>query len=164
MSPAATAAIAKLETAEDDLRRCIGHLDYDPEAFVGTLAHLNNALRFVSGAIADLKPAKRMRPILPLAERVLAKVERDIVDGCHVWRGAMSAKRNGRRPVIQEGRRGSKVISVARWVCEQKHGPAPSPEHEAAHTCPHGEREDCVNPDHLVWMTRTENERSKRRE
>lgn len=25
-----------------------------------------------------------------------------------------------------------------------------------------GEREDCVNPRHLVWMTRTENEHHKR--
>lgn len=111
---------------------------------------------------AALIAGRLAKPAVPLAERVARKVRVD-PSGCHVWTGALSRKRRGLRPVIQEGRRGSAVISVARWVCEQRNGPAPSFLHEAGHTCPAGERDDCVNPDHLVWMTREENEQYKQR-
>jgi hypothetical protein len=105
--------------------------------------------------------ARAARAALPLAERVARKVVKD-PSGCWLWTGALSLKRRGRRPVIQVGGRGTRVISVARWTCEQKNGPPPTPEHEAGHTCPGGERDDCVNPDHLTWMTRVENELFKR--
>ena len=83
---------------------------------------------------------------------------------CWLWRGACSHKRRGqRRPVIQLGGRGSKIVLVARLVCEWYHGPAPTFLHEAGHTCPTGENSLCVNPDHLQWMTREENEQHKQR-
>lgn len=44
-----------------------------------------------------------------------------------------------------------------RYVCEQVHGPAPSPDHEAAHECGQGAH-GCVSPRHVVWKTRTENQ------
>lgn len=79
-----------------------------------------------------------------------------------LWTGAKSQKRRGQlRPVIQEGARGSRVLNVARFLCEVMNGPAPTAEHEAGHTCPEGENDLCVNPRHLVWMTRTENEQWK---
>lgn len=43
-----------------------------------------------------------------------------------------------------------------RWACEQVHGPAPSPEHHAAHSCGNGQN-GCVAPNHLRWATPTEN-------
>ncbi|MER9355525.1 HNH endonuclease [Mesorhizobium sp. M0514] len=43
-----------------------------------------------------------------------------------------------------------------RWMCEAIHGPAPTPEHEAAHSCGKG-HEACVHPDHLRWATGQEN-------
>lgn len=81
---------------------------------------------------------------------------------CWPWLGALSQKRRGRRPVIQLGARGTKVVSAARLICEWFHGPPPDPLYEAGHICPHGERDDCVNPQHLVWQTRVENEEWKR--
>lgn len=41
-----------------------------------------------------------------------------------------------------------------RFMCELKHGPAPSDLHEAAHDCGNN---GCVNPLHLNWKTPTEN-------
>lgn len=43
-----------------------------------------------------------------------------------------------------------------RFMCELRHGPPPSPDHEAAHSCGRG-HEGCVNPSHLSWKTRSEN-------
>lgn len=43
-----------------------------------------------------------------------------------------------------------------RAMCEAAHGPAPSSEHQAAHSCGKGDQ-GCVNPNHLRWATRTEN-------
>jgi hypothetical protein len=54
-----------------------------------------------------------------------------------------------------------KVLNVARVVCEWYHGPPPTSKHEAGHICPKGENARCVNPDHLRWMTRVENEQHK---
>lgn len=41
-------------------------------------------------------------------------------------------------------------------VCAAKHGPKPSPRHEACHSCGKG-HEGCVNPNHVRWGTRVEN-------
>lgn len=43
-----------------------------------------------------------------------------------------------------------------RIMCALVHGPAPTPSHEAAHSCGKG-HEGCVNPRHLRWATRSEN-------
>lgn len=46
------------------------------------------------------------------------------------------------------------------WACEDRHGPKPSPRHNVAHACGRG-RGGCVNPAHLRWATRVENEADK---
>lgn len=45
---------------------------------------------------------------------------------------------------------------VHRAVCELAHGPAPTPHHEAAHSCGRG-NDGCCNPTHLRWATSVEN-------
>lgn len=45
---------------------------------------------------------------------------------------------------------------VHRLICERVHGPAPTPKHQAAHSCGKG-HEGCVNPRHLRWATAKEN-------
>lgn len=96
-----------------------------------------------------------------LAARVAAKVRVDPVTGCHCWTGAVSTTRRGHRPIMCI-RAIKRVVRVARLVLEWKSGPPPSELHEAGHTCPKGENELCVNPEHLEWMTREENEAHKR--
>jgi hypothetical protein len=45
---------------------------------------------------------------------------------------------------------------VHRVICEMVNGPAPSAEHQAAHSCNRGHH-GCANPCHLIWKTRSEN-------
>lgn len=124
-------------------------------------------VRFPSPAPALLLYNSRVPPrkIRSLWDRFWEKVQfppEDVVlEQCWVWTAALSKKRGGKRPVIQEGIRGTRVLIAARVVCEWYHGPPPSPDHEAGHTCPEGENRLCVSPHHLRWMTREENERSK---
>lgn len=51
---------------------------------------------------------------------------------------------------------GADHVSVHRLMCEHRHGPPPSPEHHAAHSCARG-KDGCVNPNHLDWKTSSEN-------
>lgn len=99
---------------------------------------------------------------MTLWSRVWSKVTLpDDPDACILWAGALSLKRLGRRsPVIHDS---GHTRSVARVVCIWFHGAPPTEGHEAGHTCPGGENALCINPRHLEWMTREENERYKRR-
>lgn len=49
-----------------------------------------------------------------------------------------------------------KLYWAHRLMCEFAHGPAPTPKHQAAHSCGKG-HEGCVNPRHLSWKTVSEN-------
>jgi hypothetical protein len=71
---------------------------------------------------------------------------------CLIW----PMSRNTRDGYGQLGHLGKKYYAH-RLMCEMAHGPAPSAEHEAAHSCGRG-REGCVNPRHLSWKTRAENQ------
>jgi hypothetical protein len=99
---------------------------------------------------------------LPLWDRIWFKVQQTADRGeCWLWSGAHSKKRRGQmRPVVKVAR--GEVVPVARIMCEWRNGPPPTPLHEAGHVCPRGENHRCVNPFHLVWMTRIENEQYKR--
>lgn len=52
---------------------------------------------------------------------------------------------------------GRKRQYAHRVMCELVHGEAPSAEHEAAHSCGKGHL-GCVNPKHIQWKTRSENQ------
>ena len=49
-----------------------------------------------------------------------------------------------------------------RMMCEMVHGPAPSSRHEASHSCGRGHL-GCVNPRHLSWKTKSQNQRDRAR-
>ncbi len=51
---------------------------------------------------------------------------------------------------------------VHRLICEEEHGPAPSPIYEAAHSCGNGHL-GCVNRKHLSWKTPKQNSDDKYR-
>lgn len=53
-------------------------------------------------------------------------------------------------------RQGCRLVNVHRRLCEAVHGPAPSPEHEAAHSCGCG-KQGCVTKGHLRWATSEQN-------
>lgn len=53
-----------------------------------------------------------------------------------------------------------RMKKAPRVMCEEAHGAPPTPEHQAAHSCGKGHL-GCINPKHLVWKTRVENEADK---
>lgn len=44
-----------------------------------------------------------------------------------------------------------------RYMCELAHGAPPTPQHQAAHSCGNGHK-GCVNPKHLSWKSKSENQ------
>jgi hypothetical protein len=71
-------------------------------------------------------------------------------DDCLKW--PFGTKGNGYGHLAFNGRK----TSASNAMCELAHGSAPSPAHEAAHSCGNGHA-GCVNPSHLRWATRLEN-------
>lgn len=67
---------------------------------------------------------------------------------CVLWFGTLTVKGYPQRK--ENGR----TIRVHREVCERRHGPPPTPDHHAAHSCG---RRACVEPTHLDWKTAAEN-------
>ena len=55
-----------------------------------------------------------------------------------------------------------KIKKASRIMCEKVHGPPPTPKHEAAHSCGCGHL-GCINPKHLSWKTRSENQQDRRK-
>lgn len=55
---------------------------------------------------------------------------------------------------------GRATVGAHRYICEIVNGPAPTHDHEAAHSCGKG-KTGCVNPNHLRWATNVENEADK---
>ena len=54
-----------------------------------------------------------------------------------------------------------KMHKAHRLMCEMVHGPSPSQQHYAAHSCGNGHL-GCVNPRHLSWRTSSENAHDRR--
>ena len=72
-------------------------------------------------------------------------------DGCLIWPFSRGGNGYGQLTIDGETR------TVSRLACEETYGQAPSPSHEAAHSCGGGHL-GCVNPKHLRWATRSENQ------
>lgn len=72
-------------------------------------------------------------------------------DDCPAW--PYAKKKKGYGSIWHQGR--TRVAS--RVLCEVVHGPAPSAQHEAAHSCGNGDK-GCMNPSHLRWATPLENQ------
>lgn len=53
-----------------------------------------------------------------------------------------------------------KMRSASRVVCERVNGPPPADDMEAAHSCGNG-MGGCINPAHIRWATRSENNQEK---
>lgn len=75
-------------------------------------------------------------------------------DDCLLWPFSKSNKGYG--TINHDGRN----LTVSRFLCAEVNGPPPTPDHVAAHSCGRGHT-GCVNPRHLRWATRTENEADK---
>lgn len=85
----------------------------------------------------------------PLKFLLSIDLDKEIMD-CIIWPYALTRGGYG-----QFKNRGEKQ-APHRFMCERMHGPAPSGEHHAAHSCGNG-RGGCVNPFHLEWKTPKEN-------
>jgi hypothetical protein len=78
-------------------------------------------------------------------------------DECLKWPFNISADGYGR--VNYPDYKGTKM-TASRVMCIIAHGNPPSERHEAAHSCGNGNK-GCVNPRHLRWATKAQNERDK---
>lgn len=70
-------------------------------------------------------------------------------DGCLIWPYSTV---DGYGHAKLEG----KIQYVSRYICEKIHGPAPSTQHVAAHSCGKGDK-GCVTKSHIRWKTHSEN-------
>lgn len=73
---------------------------------------------------------------------------------CLIW--PWFKDENGRGNIWHNGR----MVKVPRFVCTLAHGEPPTPKHDAAHECGNGHL-GCINPHHLSWKTKAENEADK---
>lgn len=86
--------------------------------------------------------------------RWLKKYSSHSAEECLKW--PFRSVQDGRGIVLFQGQ----LWSASRLMCKLAHGDPPSPKHEAAHSC--GRAHDgCVNPKHLRWATKGENEADK---
>lgn len=76
-------------------------------------------------------------------------------DDCLIWPYSRNASGYGTMFAA-----GGETTIVSRTVCEMAHGLAPTPIHQAAHSCGKG-HEGCISPRHLSWKTPTENSADK---
>lgn len=72
-------------------------------------------------------------------------------DECLTW--PFTKNLHGRAQMGKDGR----MRDVHRLVCEEEHGPPPTPKHNAAHSCGKGHLA-CVAKNHLSWKTPKENQ------
>ena len=80
-----------------------------------------------------------------------------IADDCVIW--PFAKKGGGRGRALYGAVKIDGVQrSAHRYMCELAHGTAPTNRHEAAHSC---HNPACINPLHLRWATRVENEADK---
>lgn len=115
---------------------------------------------YCQGHLVRLRLTGSVRADVPLKD--MGKTERSIVEAsrvpytaeCIPWPHAKDPA--GRGIGTYKGR----TMLASRAVCMEAHGEPPSKRHEAAHSCGNGHL-GCVNPYHLRWATRKENEADK---
>ena len=78
-------------------------------------------------------------------------------DDCLKWPFHIGTDGYGR---IHDPDRGGRLTTAARYMLTQSEGEPPTEGHQCAHACGQG-RNGCVNPSHLYWATRSENEADK---
>lgn len=93
----------------------------------------------LGGAASDGKPWEFIESALNFEQ-----------DACLIWPYGKNDKGYG--SIAFKGT----TKGVHRIICEKVNGIAPSPKHQAAHSCGKGHL-GCVSPKHLRWATRSEN-------
>lgn len=105
----------------------------------------------------ELEPESMRAPVgAPAAFVAAALASR--TDDCIVWPYARThipeAQGGGKDRDYAQAKLDGRTRCVHVYVCEKTHGPAPEGM-EAAHSCG---RQPCINPRHLRWATREENQ------
>lgn len=77
-------------------------------------------------------------------------------EDCLIW--PFHRNPRGYAIVAKAGVRDSRYVHIS--MCEYRHGPRPTPDHEAGHDCGRGHK-GCVNPDHMRWKTKSENQKDR---
>lgn len=93
----------------------------------------------------------QMKEQAPLIERVLRRLPEAFTDECAPWNGKLNAAGYA---LIRSGGTGKPDVRVTRVVYEHFHGAVPDGCRVIMHTC---DNPPCVNPNHLVAGTDSDN-------
>jgi hypothetical protein len=136
----------KVQVLRTPGRHCMVEGCDNPHAAKGLCSiHYQRALR---------NPTNFEQPRIAPAGAPLAFIEEALKsksDECLLWPYA----HNGGYGFMRHPETGKKV-RVQRFICDRAHGPAPTDNHQAAHSCGKGHM-GCINPRHLRWATAKEN-------
>lgn len=117
------------------------------------LCHSHYMRRLRNGTTGPEKPITTSTPAGEV-ERYFRDVVRPYDgDECLIW---PFARVYGYGAMTHNG----KSARVCPILCEEEHGPRPTPDHEAAHSCGKGNL-GCVTKRHLSWKTALENSGDK---
>jgi len=100
-------------------------------------------------------PLREWRPSTPAIDWLRAHSDYK-GDDCLKWPFHTGDDGYGRAHHPSDGR----LTTAAFLMCEIAHGPRPGARHECGHSCGNGKR-GCVNPNHLRWLTPTQNQRER---
>lgn len=110
-------------------------------------------LEWVEHGVQQRGPRKYSKPPgkIPAKKILCEEIARQSSNNCIEWLGSKNT--------CGYGLLAYKSFHCAhRYICFLAHGEAPTPSHEVAHSC---NNRGCVNPGHLRWATRTENQHDR---
>ena len=145
-----------LSDLEDAVQKA-GEVTYEEkQVILADTDDLDDGVAILEGVEARRR-AKRGEP-MALIKKVIA--ERPQV--CVIWPYATNDGKGRTGGIRGRIKINGKAVIVTRHICEQVHGPAPSPKHVASHDPVKCNNPLCISPDCIRWATKAEDAADQR--